>query len=324
MRDDLFLWKPSRREVIAGLASLLAVPSTRSLADATMQTVVDLTGRIVTIPKRPQRIVSMFDVPITLPLYELGVTIVGSARTGNDLYYFEELFGQTAAAAGIADLGYFRSPDLERVAALQPDLIIAEASIDGLDAMARIAPVYVVPFFSDAAPGIGAVNELAMAIGFEQVVMETKVTYDARVVELRDTMERHQNLRTYLAIMPGSEILVMSGPGALQQVTNDLGLAEPEWLTMMRGGMKQHFAISRELISQADADLVILLTQYNDEKESNAQADAAMDAFLPGWDRFLPAAREDRLVRLSGRLAIIPTYGAAHRILDDIELQLVV
>lgn len=312
----------TRRRVLTGVLATSLFAPFACPAVAQQRTVVDGVGRVVKIPSSPQRVVSLFDVALTLPLYELGVSVVGSSKTGDDVYSFEDLFGLSAEEAGITDIGEFRSTDIEHVAALEPDLIVTEASIEGIDALAQIAPTYVIPYFSDAAPGLSAVEELARDIGRHAELKTVRAAYEARLSEVRAKLEQHRSGATYVAVMPGNQILIMSGPGALKQVMIDLDLQEPDWVAEMRGDMALDFPISAEKITQIDADFVILLTQYWDESDSSERADEAMEAILPGWDRFLPAARENRLVRLSGRLALIPAYAAAHRFLDALEQQI--
>ncbi|MEM9643287.1 MAG: ABC transporter substrate-binding protein, partial [Pseudomonadota bacterium] len=132
-----------RREVLFGLATLLGAGSPPAFGAAQMQTVVDQTGRTVTIPTHPQRVVSLFDVFITLPLYELGVPMVGSTRIGGrDVYALTDLYGKTADEAGLANVGSTGlSIDLERIASLAPDVIIADDSnLREVEQLARIAP----------------------------------------------------------------------------------------------------------------------------------------------------------------------------------------
>lgn len=116
-----------RRQVIAGLVALLGAGATPGLGDAEMQPVIDQTGRSVTIPKRPQRVVSTLDVTITLPLYELRIPVVGSVTRSAEgtIFALDEFYNVTAAEAGIANIGT-RVYDLEKITALSPDLIVAE------------------------------------------------------------------------------------------------------------------------------------------------------------------------------------------------------
>ncbi|STW79186.1 iron compound-binding protein of ABC transporter family [Klebsiella michiganensis] len=85
----------------------------------------------MTVPLHPQRIVSLHDLDITIPLIELGVPPVAShGRTRPDGSHFLRASAQLTGVdfdnsairfIGTADI------DLEAVAAAKPDLIITEA-----------------------------------------------------------------------------------------------------------------------------------------------------------------------------------------------------
>lgn len=71
-------WFVSLLVLLAGVASA-----------ADTQTFIDDLGRTVTVPLHPQRIVSMHDLDITIPLIELGVPPVAShGRTRPDGSHF--------------------------------------------------------------------------------------------------------------------------------------------------------------------------------------------------------------------------------------------
>ncbi|HML23650.1 MAG TPA: ABC transporter substrate-binding protein [Aggregatilinea sp.] len=126
------------RFVIGVLAVALvlgaAAPSAWAQGDES-RTVTDVMGREVTIDSAPQRIVGM-SASITEVLYAIGVTPVG-ATAGID--YPE-------AAASLPTFGTGYQPDLEALAALEPDLIIGSADLNAqiLDQLEAIAPTVIV------------------------------------------------------------------------------------------------------------------------------------------------------------------------------------
>ncbi|STR47466.1 iron compound-binding protein of ABC transporter family [Klebsiella oxytoca] len=103
-------WFVSLLVLLAGVASA-----------ADTQTFTDDLGRTVTVPRHPQRIVSMHDLDITIPLIELGVPPVAShGRTRPDGSHFLRASAQLTGVdfdnsairfIGTADI------DLEAVAA---------------------------------------------------------------------------------------------------------------------------------------------------------------------------------------------------------------
>jgi iron complex transport system substrate-binding protein len=106
------------------LAAALATPA---LSQQT-RTFTDDAGRLVEIPVNPQRIASLHDTELTVPLLELGAPVVASqARPGADgsqmIRASMLLTGQDTSQGNIADLG--NNPvDLETPTATGLDLII--------------------------------------------------------------------------------------------------------------------------------------------------------------------------------------------------------
>ena len=60
------------------ISLLLLAAGVTSAAEGQTHTFTDDLGRVVTVPLHPQRIVSMHDLDITIPLIELGVPPVAS------------------------------------------------------------------------------------------------------------------------------------------------------------------------------------------------------------------------------------------------------
>ncbi|WP_119068434.1 ABC transporter substrate-binding protein [Aggregatilinea lenta] len=121
---------------VLALALVLGVSAPAALAQGDgPRTVTDIMGRQVTIESAPQRVVGM-SASITEVLYAIGITPVG-ATEGID---FPE------AAASLPTFGTGYQPDLEALAALEPDLIVASADLNAqiLDQLEAIAPTIVV------------------------------------------------------------------------------------------------------------------------------------------------------------------------------------
>ncbi|MEO1612172.1 MAG: ABC transporter substrate-binding protein, partial [Pseudomonadota bacterium] len=137
--------------ILVAAFTTLALPAT---AQETRIFADDL-GREVEIPVDPQRVASLYAEQFTTALYELGAPVVGSSgRTADGVNggapYIRgalTVFDLTFEDSGIAYLGDWRAPDLEVVAAVQPDLIvISEFTADSLDQLSAIAPTVVVNF----------------------------------------------------------------------------------------------------------------------------------------------------------------------------------
>lgn len=121
--------------VLLALVLVLGLGTAAAQDDAAPRTVVDALGREVTIDAPPQRIVGM-SASITEMLYAVGVSPVG-ATEGIE-------FPEAAAALPTFGTGY--QPDLEALAALEPDLIVANAQLNAqiADQLEAIAPTFFV------------------------------------------------------------------------------------------------------------------------------------------------------------------------------------
>lgn len=130
----------SVRRVIAVLLALtlivvLGAPLASAQEEGEPRTIVDFVGRQVTLEAPPQRIVGM-SASISEMLFAIGVTPVG-VTSGMD--YPPE-------AASLPDFGTGYQPNLEALAALEPDLIIGNAQLNMgfVDKLEAIAPTIMV------------------------------------------------------------------------------------------------------------------------------------------------------------------------------------
>lgn len=92
----------------------------------------------VCVPDEPQRVV------VLDPFYNLGMALeIGVPVVGAPLLTAPDAgLRERARAASIVDIGDTRQPDLERIVALKPDLILGDGQLHGQfhDKLARIAP----------------------------------------------------------------------------------------------------------------------------------------------------------------------------------------
>jgi iron complex transport system substrate-binding protein len=106
---------------------------------AATRTVTDKAGRTVEIPAQPSRVVVLDFGPIIASLVELELIPIG-ATSNEQTTDFSERFGPSANA--ILDVGDTNAVNLEKVAALKPDLILTNTVYIDVDieALQRIAP----------------------------------------------------------------------------------------------------------------------------------------------------------------------------------------
>lgn len=144
------------------------------------QTLTDSRGR-VPLDAPPERIVAL-SWALTELLVELGVTPVGVA----DVEGYRTWVVQPALSGEVADVGLRNEPNLERIAALKPDLILAsDQQADLLPALERIAPVAHFESFSadqdNAAASRATYLALARMLGRDREAEARLADLDARL-----------------------------------------------------------------------------------------------------------------------------------------------
>ncbi|WP_198007003.1 ABC transporter substrate-binding protein [Roseobacter sp. CCS2] len=265
------------------------------------------------IPVDPQRIIAFDEQGITAPLYELGAPIVGSVGRIDVNYndgepYLRSLLdvaNVTFENSDMSFIGNWRTPDLEVIAGLQPDLIIIlDFSMDLYDQLSAVAPVVVVP---ESDPMLDNYRMIADAVGRLDAFEEGLAAYErslefARGV-LATTIDDPSDV-TVAFVEPTFDegIWVTREQYTLTQVINDLGFSQPQLVLDSEDPWSQ---ISAEVAQQIDSDFMI--TTYTNIYEGDFAFDKA-EAFeqsLPGWREFLHAPQNGQVI-LANREFIRP------------------
>lgn len=257
---------------------------------------------VATVPAQPRRVV-VLDTQELDAAVSLGVAPVGSTRASVAEQLPSFLEGKVPPGS-ITTVGTIQDPDLEAIAALQPDLILSsklrhERIHPQLQA---IAPTVLSERTGDAwkdnlrlyADALGRVPEAERLLG----------AYQARAAELGRRVNAGQT--TVSVIRQTPEDLRLYGPRSfVGSVLADAGFARPD---VVRNAPKTFVEIGPEQIGQADAD-VVYATAYGDVPKLSAS---------PLW-RSLSAVRAGRAHEVSDdnwMLAIGPT--GANLVLDDL------
>jgi iron complex transport system substrate-binding protein len=162
-------------------------------------TITDSLGRSVTIPAKPERVVAM-SPSVVETLFALGVTPVGRPETAT---YPPE-------AQNVESFGTSYQPNLERIAGMRPDLVIADATIQ-----AQLVP---------ALEGLGAP---VVAIDFSGV---------DRVIESLRTIGR------LVGVPEKGEELAKEIEDRITAVTRNLPAQRPKVVAIIAAGPEQYFA----------------------------------------------------------------------------------
>jgi iron complex transport system substrate-binding protein len=286
-------------------AGLLLVPTV-----ASARSITDDDGRVVEVPDRPLRIISLDDADLTVPLLELGIVPIASpGRFGRNGHHFLRssmtLTGLDFDNTGMAFLG-LQPIDVESVAALKPDLIVTlKGRPTPAEQLQAIAPIIVI---DDILRGPDGVYDLLAELTGRQEALEIlRRRYRAQVEELRRLAGDNPPMVSVISATSDRKIGVERSYGSIGIVLRDAGFPSPKLTETIAENSGADF--SPEALPEFDAD-VIFDTFRNDRNETAGDAKRRMEAMMPDYCRFLQACREGRYYFLPRDEARSTTYAA--------------
>lgn len=292
------------------------------VAPSLARTVTDHEGRQVEVPDRPQRIVSLHDWTLTVMARELDAPLIASVgRPGADGKPFmrgaRELFGLTFDDIALASL--HGKPDLERIRALKPDLIIANSGDFAAlaDQLSTIAPTLM---FNpeNGKPPLVLYREFAGWLGREARFEELKAGYDQKIAQTRFALGSlaGQSYAAILADGRDGSLTILKHYGVLTIVLDDLGLKHMPLADSVPNGQGR-MRIGAELVGEIDADMIV--TTYLPENGATARSIFAdLDRVAPGYQDFLRAYAQKRILSFSRYLVYPTSFRGAEILLDEI------
>jgi len=279
--------------LLAALAALLVIAPAQA---QDTRTVTDLMGRSVAIPAHPQRIVSLHDLTVTVPLVELGVFPVGShGRTTAEGTPFirssKVLTGVDFDNSAIQFVGN-NPADIEAIVALQPDLIITtDWQGTPVDQLEQIAPTVVI---TESASMFDAYALLADITGTQDRMTFLKARYDGQIAQIKRLIDT-QNITA--SVIQGGEgtFYVSHTYGTLGQVLRDAGFKFPAIVDAItpRGDID----VPAEQLPELDADFVFA-TYRTDTLETPADSNAQLNAVVPDFCQYLTACQHNQFITI--------------------------
>lgn len=253
---------------------------------------VDATGEEIQVPVRPERIVATHDINAGTQVLAFGGPLIGIASreegAREDLVRYFDL-------DGMQDVGAVYEPNIEQIAALEPDLIVHEASEgeltlddDVVSRLREIAPVVGIDTFRPVDEVMSDYDEL-LGDAATASVEDQRSEFQSLLDELRGLFcDRWSEVKAS-HISPELGELAAYGPTAL--VPNDiLTRVGVSWVPIMEeAGREESGAvrgISLERLPEFSADLILTQTAIGDE---------ILDE--PLYQR-LPAVRSGQVVEL--------------------------
>jgi iron complex transport system substrate-binding protein len=288
-------------------------PRSSAVPSADMRIVEHAMGT-VQVPVAPQRVVALSWLDT---VFSLGVKPIGSNQV-NESYLRDRV-------TGIENVGQSGQPSLEKILALNPDLILGrQADHEALySQLSQIAPTVIA-----AGQGSGdwkeTVQLYAEALGKTAEAQKVMADYESRLQQFKTQMgDRLGTTKVSVVRVYPDGISLYLKDSFCGTILADAGLSRPpaQNLTATEaqsvGGNPVQLSISRELLHQADGDVLFVWTAENDAQTEQA-AQQKLDQLKadPLWAK-LGAVQQNRVYQ-------VPKYWigsgpiAANLVIDDL------
>ena len=233
------------------------------------RTFVDVAGEEIEVPDVPERIVAIHDINAGVHLLSLGAPVVGiatredGARTDVTRYFDLD---------GIEEVGLTYEPNIEAIAALEPDLIVGEgfdgAGMDQFmtegiqESLEQIAPVVYIDTFRPVEEVMADFEELVGDAATESVD-DQEAEFEAAFAELRDLLGDGWPDVAVSAVFSGEPLGI---PGPANQVETEilsrLGVSFTDVVRDVEGegGFGE---LSSERIPELESDLLVVTTAFD-------------------------------------------------------------
>ncbi|MEM6432332.1 MAG: iron-siderophore ABC transporter substrate-binding protein [Cyanobacteria bacterium P01_D01_bin.115] len=264
----------------------------------------------ICIPLNPQRVVVLgagFDT-----LLSLGVKPVSSTESGRKDYSYLK-----NKAKDIEDVGDANSPNLEAIGALRPDLILGIDSRDrkNYELLSQIAPTVLHEWrIEDGWRKL--LNMYGEALGKTDEAEQILADYYARIEKFQAQIgDRLKQTEVSILRVSQGKLLLYLEDSACGSVVADAGFPRPDHQTKFKE--PSDVSISKELLYEADADVIFLWTQGVDEEAAQESQTALKELETDPLWLSLNAVQQGRVYKVPSRwISVGPT--AANLVLDDL------
>lgn len=305
---------PSASPATSAIAEASASPSVSPAASVTetadaTRTVTDALGAAIEVPAEPQRIVVLtqedLDAALALGVMPAGITN-GQGQNTPPRYLSERV-------AGLRVVGDLLRPNLESVAAVNPDLILAGDMNDEqvIAQLGEIAPTVVTMDVDDDWKTHFA--KVAEVLNKQAEGTQVLADYDAEVQEVKSALGANANARVSVVRWGPTGPSYMQTKQFSVLVLTDLGLQRPAH--QPDDGFTHSMPLSLEQINLIDGDWLFLGT-LSPEGEDATAMQSARDT--PVFQQ-LSAVKNNHVVAIDG--AVWSSRGgvlAAQVVLDDV------
>ncbi|RPF53374.1 ABC transporter substrate-binding protein [Aquisalibacillus elongatus] len=268
-----------------------------------------------TIDGDPERIVVLTNHG-TEALLSLGIEPVGAVQSWTGDPWYDHISDDME---GVEVVGTESNINLEAIAALEPDLILANKmrQEEHYDKLSKIAPTV----FEETLRGDWKINFelIAEAVNMEEEGQQVLDDYQQRVEDLRTKLEEENKLDTKVSMvrfMP-SDVRIYHKDSFSGIILDEIGLARPESQDVDDFAAK---GVTKERIGEMDGDVIFYFTYQPEGEDGKAVESEWVND--PLWNN-LEAVQAGNAYEVSD--TIWNTAGgvrAANLMLDDLEEKL--
>lgn len=256
------------------------------------------------VPEDPERVVVLDTAELDSAM-TLGVTPVGAVEAVEGLGYPDYLEGTEE----IENVGTIEQPNLEKIATLEPDLILSSSLRHEqiYSQLSEIAPTVFTE--STGAPWRENFEKHAEALGEQEEAEQVVAEYESRLEEFKNEVEEPRPETSIVRFVPG-DTRIYQKDSFIGTILEDAGLPRPEPQDQDEFALMN---VSEEAIPEMDGD-VIFTTVYGNADET-ARQDITSS---PLWQE-LDAVQNERVYEVSDDTWMLGIgYTAADEVLDDL------
>jgi iron complex transport system substrate-binding protein len=309
MNTSLMFGSSMRFITLALLGSLLAFPAFAQCEGRLIENGAILHPPLCA-PKEPKRIISL------VPTFSLGIALeLGLPIVGAPLFGMSDLdLKSKAEAAGVVDLGSFMEPSIEKIIALQPDLIIGNDFIgeEAYQMASQLAPTALLT----GANWKEFYHTLANVAGISDGIAGRFAEYEKRVAAIRERVPKDLRV-SVVRITPWEFQVYLDEPDAWApfDVMREAGVRRTDFETSKTNiGTKR---LDFEGLAGLDGDILLYIVGGSNDSATSGRHEAVLAN--PLW-QMLPAVKAGRVYRVDAATWIeFSGLASAHKVLDDIE-----
>lgn len=223
-----------------------------------------------------------------------------------------------AEAAGVEDLGSFMEPSIEKIVALQPDLIIGSDFLgeEAYQMASRVAPTA----FLTGANWKEFYRTLANITGADDKTEGRFAEYDKRLAAIRERAPKDVRI-SVVRITPWEFQVYLDEPDAWApfEILRAAGVKQTDFETsQIKIGTKR---LDLEGLSGLDGDILLYIVGGSNDSATSGRHEAVLTN--PLW-KMLPSVKAGRVYRVDAATWMeFSGLASANKVLDDIETYII-